>query len=353
MSSEKPFDSETDTLPNFCHRETTSISIILATLLGLMITIISVDSFNNFWGYFGLVSLYLLWLVLSFSVIVCYLRPRLNKLSTAKASIIAFVILLLVQALLNEVVLYVLPLVGAMDAFNLPHDFRWRSLVIGFIIGGMSLHYYYLQHQWRRRTRAASQYRVEALQARIRPHFLFNSLNTVTSLIHKNPDEAEEALLDIADLFRESLRSSDSKISLHQELDVTRRYLHIEQLRLGERLRVSWNIAEGVEELQIPPFILQPLVENAIYHGIERLAEGGEVMIQIQDEGNYLKIVVRNPMVISGADQSLHQGTHMALANIRSRVETLEPSPGTIDTATDNTQFTVTIKLPLISKGAA
>ncbi len=353
MSSEKPFDSETDSLPNFCHRETTSISIILATLLGLMITIISIDSLNNFWGYFGLISLYLLWLVLSFSVIVCYLRPHLNKLSTAKASMIAFGILLLVQALLNEVVLYLLPLMGVMDAINIPHDFRWRSLVVGFIIGGMALHYYYLQHQWRRRTRAASQYRVEALQARIRPHFLFNSLNTVTSLIHNKPDEAEEALLDISDLFRESLRSSESKISLQQELDLTRRYLHIEQLRLGERLRISWDITEGVDTLLIPPFILQPLVENAIYHGIERLAEGGEVLIQIHIEANQLQIMVRNPMVIPEPKRSDHQGAHMALANIRSRVETLEPQPGAIETNTDNLQFKVMIKLPLIAKGVA
>ncbi len=291
-------------------------------------------------------SLYMLWLVLSFSTIICYLRPRLSRLSTVKASLTAFVILILIQAILNEIVLYLIPQVEIENVFNLSENFRWRSLAIGIIIGGMSLHYYYLQHQWRKRTRAASQYRIEALQARIRPHFLFNSLNTVTSLIHTKPDEAEEALLDISDLFRQSLSSGEHLLPVQQELNLTRRYLHIESLRIGERLKVEWNIEDGIDDILIPTLILQPLVENAIYHGIERISGGGCVSISVVKDQQQLIITVSNPLATT---DDRHHGNQIALANIQSRIETLEPTPGSVTIEQLADTYTVTIRIPLRS----
>ena len=122
---------------------------------------------------------------------------------------------------------------------------------------------------------------LQALQARIRPHFLFNSMNTIASLTHDQPDLAEQAIENLSDLFRASL-AAEASISLQQELELTRSYIDLESLRLGERLEVNWHLPEREPSLNLPALTLQPLVENAIYHGIEPLSSGGSIDILIE-----------------------------------------------------------------------
>ena len=159
--------------------------------------------------------------------------------------------------------------------------------------------------------------RLQALQARIRPHFLFNTINAVLSIVRADPKQAETALEDMADLFRMAMAENKEMVSLHREIELSRQYLALEKLRLGERLREQWQIDDDLKEAMIPPLMLQPLLENAVYHGIEPLAEGGLIDIKLRHVGSDLHLDVRNPCRNHFGG---HQGNKMALENIRERL---------------------------------
>jgi two-component system sensor histidine kinase AlgZ len=164
---------------------------------------------------------------------------------------------------------------------------------------------------------AQAEARLAALNARIRPHFLFNTLNAVLSLIRARPQQAEAALESLSDLFRAAMRDPGEMISLADEIALGKQYFELERLRLGERLAVDWQIGAVSMDLPIPPLMLQPLLENAVYHGIEPLPEGGTVSVSITRRGDELRIAITNP----NAGQSQHAaGNHIAVANIRERL---------------------------------
>jgi len=164
---------------------------------------------------------------------------------------------------------------------------------------------------------ALSEARLQALQARIRPHFLFNSINAVLSLIRKEPQRAEATLEDMADLFRVLMADNRELTSLAREIDLCRQYVGIEQLRLGERLQVNWQLDAMPRDALVPPLVLQPLLENAVYHGIEPRSEPGTISIHVYAVHDELHAVLRNPYR-EASDH--HAGNRMALANIRERL---------------------------------
>lgn len=164
---------------------------------------------------------------------------------------------------------------------------------------------------------AITEARLEALQARIRPHFLFNSLNAVLSLVRSDPRRAERALEDLSDLFRALMSESRTLAPLEDEIALTRAYLNLEELRLGDRLKVVWYIDKMPADALIPPLVIQPLVENAVYHGIEPHREGGEISLNIYRSQDMVHIVIRNPYAGEGDH---HAGNKIALANIRERL---------------------------------
>lgn len=164
---------------------------------------------------------------------------------------------------------------------------------------------------------AITEARLQALQARIRPHFLFNSLNAVLSLVRSDPRRAERALENMADLFRALMGDARQLASLEDEVALTRAYLELEQLRLGDRLQVAWHINKMPGDALIPPLVIQPLVENAVYHGIEPQPGGGEISLNIYRSADKVHIVVRNPIA---PDPGHHKGNRIALANIRERL---------------------------------
>lgn len=166
-------------------------------------------------------------------------------------------------------------------------------------------------------TRALHDARLQALQARIRPHFLFNSINAVLSIVRADPKRAESALEDMADLFRMAMANNLDMVAVRRELELSNQYLALEKLRLGDRLNVNWQVDDKAREAMIPPLILQPLLENGVYHGIEPLAGGGTIDVKLWQEGDVLHLDVRNPCHSS---QNNHQGNRMALENIRERL---------------------------------
>jgi len=159
--------------------------------------------------------------------------------------------------------------------------------------------------------------RLQSLTARIRPHFLFNSLTAVISLIRLDPRRAETALEELAELFRALLRDPRQLVPIGDELALCRQYLDLEKLRLGERLQVEWSIGDPPADILVPPLLLQPLLENAVYHGIEPAANGGTIRVGLLLRGNELHIDLANPSV-PHAEHA--RGNHMALDNIRERL---------------------------------
>jgi two-component system sensor histidine kinase AlgZ len=232
---------------------------------------------------------------------------------------------------------------GSMFLDQSPGPFGRQAFFVLFVTG-VILAYFDLRA--RAQSPAIAQARIEALQARIRPHFLFNSINAVLSLIRTDPRRAERALEDLADLFRVFMADNSSLTPIAKEIGIARQYLAIEELRLGERLRVAWR-TEGVpEDALVPAFLLQPLVENAVYHGVEPLAQGGEVAIEVAREGGEILIRLTNPF---HPDGDHHSGNRMALANIRERLQLHFDAEASMRSRVEGRTYEVTIRLPYIT----
>lgn len=191
----------------------------------------------------------------------------------------------------------------------------WKNALLSGTLTALLLLYFRLRAM--SLSTALHDARLQALQARIRPHFLFNSINAVLSIVRADPKRAETALEDMADLFRMAMADSQKMVLLRREIELSRQYLSLEKLRLGERLRENWQIDEALNEALLPPLILQPLLENAVYHGIEPLSEGGLIEVKLSRKGNELHLDVRNPCQ---GQCGVHNGNKMALENIRERL---------------------------------
>nr|WP_225314388.1 histidine kinase [Marinobacter halotolerans] len=314
--------------------------VVTGELLSLVLAVVQADERWIEWNYFGLLSLFVQWTLLTSAAGICLLRRWLARQTVPLATAIVVLIVLF------DVLVFSLFADGIINPAQ--SDRPWqgvaKNLLLSLLITLMVLRYFYLQFQWQQQQEAEMQARLTALQARIHPHFLFNSMNTIASLISVNPERAEDAVLDLSELFRASLRADDRLIPLASELDLCRRYLAIEQLRLGDRLSLDWQIEEGLDQQAIPPLTLQPLVENAIYHGIQPRPEGGIVRIEAYRKGESVYLMVQNPRPTE--DQRTHQGNRMALANIQSRLQALFGEPAILKHSHQNDIYTVTMRLP-------
>ncbi len=217
------------------------------------------------------------------------------------------------------------------------------------IICAAALRYFYVSQQWRLRVEGEARARIDALQARIRPHFLYNSMNTIAALTRSDPARAEEAVLDLADLFRASLDERGGLVPVAEELDTARTYERIEQQRLGSRLRVRWDVDELPPQALIPALTLQPLLENAIGHGIENLPEGGEVTVTGTAADGTLLFVVRNPLPLDNPMTPVQGrgGMGIALDNIRERLALLFGEKASITAGREGDEYAVQLRIPL------
>jgi len=222
--------------------------------------------------------------------------------------------------------------------------FLFRTFAISSIVIALAMRYLYIASEWRRSIVLEAQARISALQALIRPHFLFNSMNTIASLTRSNPARAEEAVEDLADLLRANLGGPKDHTTLKEELEVAAIYQRIEKLRLGDRLRVRWDIENLPMRAVIPSLTIQPLLENAIYHGIEMLPEGGEVIVDGSRIGDQLNIRISNP--VSRKTENRKAGNQMALANIRQRFELAYGKRATVIIDEKDDVFSVQIIFP-------
>jgi two-component system sensor histidine kinase AlgZ len=220
-----------------------------------------------------------------------------------------------------------------------------RTIFYAFIVCSIILYYFNLQE--RAYSPAIDEARLQALQARIRPHFLFNCINAVLSLIRSQPKRAETALEDMADLFRVLMADNRDLVPLAQEIALCRQYLALEKLRLEERLIIEWKVDDMPPDALIPPLLLQPLIENAVYHGIEPLATGGKITIQIYTKRNEVHLVLSNPYSIKNTK---HIGNQMALKNIKERLTLHFDLEASLKSSLSNGEYQVHITLPHTTK---
>jgi len=190
---------------------------------------------------------------------------------------------------------------------------------------------------------ALTEARLQSLEARIRPHFLFNSINAVLALIRTDTRQAEAALENLAELYRRLMTDNRGLTRLADEIDLTREYLNLEHLRLGERLQVDWRVDEAALGAQVPALMLQPLVENAVYHGIEPGVERGTIEIDIVRRGDRLDLQLANPF---HPEHQYRQGNRMALANIRERLALHFDVEASLETEVADGRFFIRIALP-------
>lgn len=208
---------------------------------------------------------------------------------------------------------------------------------------------FYFDLRGRALSPALAEARLQALQARIRPHFLFNSINAVLSLVRQNPARAERALEDMADLFRVLMADNRELAPIAREVELCREYLNLEQLRLGDRLRIEWHVDKMPQDALMPPLVLQPLLENAVYHGIEPRTEPGVVSINIYLSREQVHMVLRNPYEHEG---NHHAGNKMALANIRERLQLHFDAEATLETKVADDAYQVHIAIPYLRERA-
>ena len=294
------------------------------------------------WIRFGLLSLMVQWVALLSLGSLYVFRRRLRDakplliayLAVALLVLSSWLVLIASDLLLGEI--WRIPDQDRTDVFL-------RTTGIVLIVGCLALAAF--QNHWRARQLAlrAKQAELAALQARVRPHFLFNTLNTGAALVHSRPHDAEELLLDLADLFRAAL-NGPREIPLVEELALVKRYLEIESLRFRERLRVHWDLPAPIPDVRLPSLSLQPLVENAIKHGVERIPAGGDVSIRLAQTDDAIEIVIENP--VPDDPNAGRPGHNVGLPASLAQIEAYTGGRGSVRAHAADGRFTVTVRLP-------
>ena len=332
-------------LPDFCAAATVLIVVLIAELVAILLSLAAHDSPGPFLARLAKNSLFILWLALLASAVMCLFRGQLESAGKTRAFVLSFLVLELLCLVLAELSYHLawwFP--DFIEVTDTHVQFLMRTFAISSILIALAMRYLYVSSEWRRSIVLEAQARISALQALIRPHFLFNSMNTIASLTRSDPKQAEEAVEDLSDLLRANLGASGDRSTLKQELEVAAIYQRIEKLRLGERMRVRWDVADLPMRAKIPSLTIQPLLENAIYHGIELLPEGGEVVVAGRRDGDDIEITMSNP-VASGESRAIG-GNKMALANIRQRFELAYGNRATVEVEDGDASYRVRLRFP-------
>jgi two-component system sensor histidine kinase AlgZ len=335
-------------IPDFCRwRPLLALAFILE-LIAVVLTLAK-GLGGDIQDRFILTSVFLQWTGFCSAAALCGARRWLRH---APATVVFFVSWILLVAVIGVISLAGYEILLRMDpVFQQSPEPRvslmLRHLSIGAIVSLLVLRLFWLQHHWRQQVLAEGRSRYEALQARIRPHFLFNSLNSIAALIGLRPNDAEALIEDMAELLRAGLDARSRLVALEDELALARAYLRIEQARLGERLQVQWDIAEDAARSEVPLLTIQPLVENAVYHGIERMAQPGTVLVAARRDGALLRIEVANPRPEASAPA--HQGQRIAIDNIAQRLALIYgDGKARLELGEEGDRFVARLTLPVI-----
>jgi two-component system sensor histidine kinase AlgZ len=338
---------ETFFLPDLCNVRAVLVLILLSEAFVTALILIESGLAGFQWERFATVSYFVQWVALLSVALLCQSRTFMARLALPWAVCWAMSLLMLVCFFISLAIETILPFLGIGYQIN----WSWivGNILISAIFGAMGLRYFYVQSQWRLKSQAELNSRLQALQARIRPHFFFNSLNTVASLIAIDADKAEAMLVDLSSLFRVVLKDQDAQVDIAAEIELGRRYLNIEQHRLGDRLKLEWQLPDQLPNIQVPQLLLQPLLENAIYHGIQPLIDGGKVVIKLSvgkeinnKERRWFLSIENNKPELAVAKN----GHQISLSNITMRLEAVFADAAALNFVETANQYRVMIELP-------
>ena len=336
-------------LPDFCTSRAALAIVLIVELTALVVALARQSNEVGFWLELSRSSLLLMWIGLTGTAALCWSGRVLRNMNAAQVSMTSLALIVAVITTISALV-YWGGRSRTVEGFGITGlfpehfgEFVLRNLAIGLVVTTLALRYFYVAHEWQRNIEMQARARVHALQARIRPHFLFNSMNTIASLTRTDPALAESAVQDLADLFRANLSEKRNTIALWEELEVARIYQRIEELRLGDRLRVDWHISQLPMKALVPGLLLQPLLENAIYHGVEPQPAGGVVTVSGEVSAGLVTIVVRNRVADRQNDR---EGNKLALANIRERLTLMYGERALVKAGRFDDEYIVTLRFP-------
>lgn len=306
-------NARADGLPDFRNLGITLRILLIVNGLALVLALLLANTWGEVPTNVMQIAVLLTPITLIGLLLLWMMQPWLNRVSYWRG---ALVVSLMVMALTLVIYSFGKELfrpLGAEPYFDL-----MRYALLSLIVCAILLIYFRLRTQVL--SHGLLDARLQVLRARIRPHFLFNTINAVLGIVRTRPKQAEAALEDMADLFRMAMAEVQDLAPLPQEIRLCKQYLALEQMRMGERLRVDWQMEDVPDDALVPPLLLQPLLENAVYHGIEPLSQGGCINITLRLSDKRIQIKVENPCLLRNES---HQGNKIALSNIRERLELL------------------------------
>jgi two-component system sensor histidine kinase AlgZ len=359
-------------LPDFCSIRMVFAVVVVGELLAIVLTLAAGPGMPSGFRALALDSLFIQWVALLSSALLCLARGTFERWGNTAAAVAGYVLILLVTFAVSEAAWwFVMPHLvdpslaslwefaqhseglGALQpvAPTVAHDqFLLRNLGISAVMALVALRYFYVRHQVRVRMESETRAHIQALQSRIRPHFLFNSMNTIASLTRSEPALAEQVTEDLAALFRVSLSDASVPGTLEEELEVCRQYLRIEAQRLGERLSSQVHTDELPGDALLPRLSLQPLIENAVYHGVEPSPDGGLIVIDGRLEGDRIRLRLENT-IPNKAQPARRSGNSMALENVRLRIDAFFEGEAQFEVDAQPERFTVSLDIPYRKRG--
>ncbi len=335
-----------DFLPDFCNGQTVFNAVLLAESLALILTIVGKQITGDLFRDLLLISLFVQWIAIFSLAVLCYLRPWLNRLPPLRAGIIAYLLLVSITLICGELAMWVLWAVGSNPVLH-PEWYRYfqlQNLALAVIIDGLALHYFLSRHQLKQSTAAEARARMQAEQYRLRPYFLFNSMNIIASLTRSSPSQAEEATEDLADLFRLMLDEKKSLIAVNSEMSVASKYIKLEKMRFDNRLSVTWDTEHFPLHARMPVLMLQLVLEIAIRQSLEKTSDPVEIAISSKlDDGNMNLKVCSQQLQL----EQIEQEEQEALKNIRERLITHYENRATLSLQTNKNGQCIDLAIPV------
>ena len=329
------------TLPYLCHGRfllrcavlTQAVAVVLAFAPGIH---------TDLWQRLGLISLFVHWVALLTTLLFCLLRHQLNRLSPARILLSCTGIFLSLTVTVSCLAFTAFAGKSAQFSQSLP-TFVLGNAMVALIVAIIAMQFFIMHSERSLQLQAQSNAEFNALQARIQPHFLFNSLNTAAELIHVDPKAAEQALLDLSALFRAALHAGEV-VLLADELTLAKQYLSLEQWRLGERMQVLWLQPENIADIKVPALTIQPLLENAVRHGIESCTQNAILKIDVVQTNQSVSIIVTNPFTVQNR---VRKSNGIALNNIRQRLQLHYGAAAQLTQSATEGVFRVKLVLPV------
>ena len=335
-------NKESTAHPDLCRSKFVLRAIVLAQAVAILLAL-APGTLEDRWFRLGLSTLFVQWVTLLSLFLLCQLQQHLPAKSPRQLAINAFMVLFSCTAFVSLVAFALLTEKGWEAQVSLG-VFLLHNLLIAVIVGVIGLQFYLMHQERHQRIAAQSRAELDALQARIRPHFLFNSLNTAAELTQQDPEAAEEALLNLSNLFRAALKAGEDS-NLQEELNLVDRYLSLEQWRLGSRLMIQRHYPDKIPLIRLPSLTIQPLVENAVRHGVERRTEPSCISLQIIISDQHLTLLIQNPL--GDQPEAQFDGNGVALDNIRQRLALLYDDRARLTTGIIDHLYRAKLVIPL------